>query len=69
MGPKPESVVWVVAFDPGSGTAVAGVRTEHPQFSQVAGMVEANGRLWMSSIGGPAVAWVDLAASELPSYR
>jgi len=28
-------------------------------------MVEANGKLWMSSIGGPAVAHVELAALDL----
>jgi sugar lactone lactonase YvrE len=60
--PKPESVVWVVAFDPDTGDAVAGMRTKHAEFGQVTGMVEANGKLWMGSIGGPAVAHVDLAA-------
>ena len=39
--PKPESVVWAVAFDPDSGEAVAGLRTEHPSFGLVTGMVEA----------------------------
>ena len=63
--PKPESVVWVVAFDPDTGNAVAGLRTEHAEFGQVTGMVEADGRLWMSSIGGPAVAWADLSRLEL----
>jgi sugar lactone lactonase YvrE len=66
MHPKPESVVWVAAFDPDSGKAVRGVRTEHPGFGQVTGMVEANGKSWMSSIGFPAVAYVDLAATALP---
>ena len=56
MQPKPESVVWAVAFDPHSGKAVAGVRTTHPSFALVTGMVEADGRLWMASIGAPAVA-------------
>jgi sugar lactone lactonase YvrE len=53
---KPEAVVWAVAFDPDSGQAVAGVRTTHPAFALVTGMVEADGRLWMASIGAPAVA-------------
>ena len=66
LQPKPGSVVWVVAFDPDSGDAVAGLRTEHPGFGQVTGMVEADGTLWMSSIGGPAVARIDLAATALP---
>lgn len=65
MQPKPESVVWAVAFDPDSGEAVAGLRTTHPSFSLVTGMVEADGLLWMASIGGPAVAHVDLAATAL----
>jgi sugar lactone lactonase YvrE len=63
--PKPESVVWAVAFDPDSGKPVAGLRTEHPEFGLVTGMVEANGKLWMSTIGGPALAHVDLAGLEL----
>jgi hypothetical protein len=65
LQPKPESVVWVVAFDPESGEGVAGMRTTHPGFGQATGMVEADGKLWMSSIGGPAVAYVDLAALDL----
>ena len=64
--PKPESVVWAVAFDPDTGDAVAGLRTEDPGFGQVTGMVEANGKLWMASLGGPAVAHVELAATALP---
>jgi len=65
LQPKPESVVWAVAFDPDSGEAVAGLRTTHPDFSQVTGMVEADGRLWMGSIGGAAVAWTPLSALAL----
>ena len=49
-------MVWVVAFDPDSGEAVAGVRTEHPSFGLVTGLVEADDRLWMGCIGAPAVA-------------
>lgn len=56
LHPKPESVVWAVAFDPDSGEAVAGVRTEHPSFGLATGLVEADGRLWMGCIGAPAVA-------------
>lgn len=57
---KPE--VWAVAFDPDSGDVVAGVRTEHPSFGMVTGLVEADGRLWMGCIGSPAVAHADAAA-------
>jgi sugar lactone lactonase YvrE len=60
LQPKPESVVWAVAFDPDSGEAVAGVRTEHRDFGLVTGLVEADGRLWMGCIGAPAVAYVSL---------
>ena len=63
--PKPESVVWAVAFDPDTGEAVAGLRTEHPGFGQVTGMVEANGKLWLASLRGPAVAHVDLSGLDL----
>ena len=66
LQPKPESVVWAVAFDPDTGGAVAGLRTANAGFCQVTGMVEANGKLWMGSIGGPAVAWAELSALALP---
>jgi len=56
LHPRPESVVWAVAFDPDTGEAVAGVRTEHPSFGLVTGLVEAGGRLWMGCIGAAAVA-------------
>jgi sugar lactone lactonase YvrE len=60
---KPE--VWAVAFDPDSGEAVAGLRTEHPSFGMVTGLVEAGDRLWMGCIGFPAVAWAELSALSL----
>ncbi|BBY79813.1 SMP-30/gluconolactonase/LRE family protein [Mycolicibacterium pulveris] len=60
---KPE--VWAVAFDPDSGEVVAGLRTEHPAFGMVTGLVEADGRLWMGCIGARAVAWAELSALRL----
>jgi sugar lactone lactonase YvrE len=60
MQPKPESGVWVVAFDPDSGDVVAGMRTTHPEFGLVTGMVESDGKLWMGCIGAPAVAYCAL---------
>jgi sugar lactone lactonase YvrE len=60
MQPKPESLVWVVAFDPDNGEAVAGLHTEHPSFGMVTGLVEADGKLWMGCIGSPAVAYAEL---------
>ncbi|MEE9244244.1 MAG: SMP-30/gluconolactonase/LRE family protein, partial [Mycobacterium sp.] len=65
LQPKPEALVWVVAFDPDSGEAVAGLRTKHPSFSMVTGLVEADGRLWMGSIGAPYLGCVDLDATSL----
>jgi sugar lactone lactonase YvrE len=59
---KPE--VWAVAFDPDSGEAVAGLRTEHPSFGMVTGLIEAGGKLWMGTIGFPAVAWTKLSGLE-----
>lgn len=60
LHPKPESVVWAVAFDPDTGEAVAGLRTEHPAFGLVTGLVEADGKLWMGCIGAAAVAYTQL---------
>ena len=56
LQPQIEPEVWAVAFDPDSGDVVAGLRTEHPSFGMVTGLVEAGGRLWMGCIGAPAVA-------------
>ena len=56
LQPQIKSEVWAVAFDPDSGDVVAGLRTEHPSFGMVTGLVEAGGRLWMGCIGAPAVA-------------
>ncbi|WP_102142198.1 SMP-30/gluconolactonase/LRE family protein [Mycobacterium hubeiense] len=52
---KPE--VWAVAFDPDTGQAVTGLRTHHPEFGMVTGLVETGGKLWMGCIGNPAVAF------------
>ncbi|GBE65772.1 strictosidine synthase family protein [Mycobacterium sp. MFM001] len=60
---KPE--VWAVAFDSDSGQVVAGLRTEHPQFGVVTGLVESAGRLWMGTINYPAVAYTDLQGTHL----
>lgn len=56
LQPQIEPVVWAVAFDPDTGAAVAGIHMTHPNFGVVTGLVEHQGRLWMSSIGYPAVA-------------
>ncbi len=65
LQPQINPEVWAVAFDPDSGAPVAGLRTKHPDFGAVTGVVEAAGRLWMSTISFPAVAHVDLAATKL----
>lgn len=56
LQPQIEPTVWAVAFDPDSGEAVAGVHMTHPSFGLVTGLVEHRGRLWMGSIGVPALA-------------
>ena len=56
--------VWAVAFDPDTGAAVAGLRMKHPSFGAVTGLVEHQGRLWMSSIGFPALAHCPIPAVE-----
>jgi sugar lactone lactonase YvrE len=63
--PKPEPVIWAVAFDPDSGAAVAGLRTTHPAFSLATGLVEADGKLWLGCIGAPAVAYAELSALDI----
>ncbi len=65
LQPKVDPVIWVVGFDADSGEAVGGVRTKHPDFGGVTGVVESAGKLWMSTIEFPAVAYVDLAATAL----
>jgi hypothetical protein len=53
---KPE--IWAVAFDPDDGAPVAGLRTAHPDFGAVAGMVEAVGKLGMGrSVLRPLHMW------------
>lgn len=58
--PKVEPEIWVVGFDPDSGEVVGGVRTKHPDFGGVTGVVETGGRLWMATIEFPALAYVEL---------
>jgi sugar lactone lactonase YvrE len=58
--PKITPEVWAAAFDPDSGEVIGGLRTTHPQFGMVTGVVESAGRLWMGTIGFPAVAYTAL---------
>ncbi|WP_197374264.1 SMP-30/gluconolactonase/LRE family protein [Mycolicibacterium baixiangningiae] len=60
FAPQLTPEVWAVAFDPDSGQAVAGLRTTHPDFGMVTGLVESGGRLWMGCIGASALAHVAL---------
>ncbi|MGV0741458.1 SMP-30/gluconolactonase/LRE family protein [Mycolicibacterium sp. XJ870] len=57
LQPKIKSQVWAVAFDADTGAAVSGIQTKHPDFGVVTGVLEAGGRLWMSSIEFPALAY------------
>lgn len=56
LQPQMPSEVWAVAFDPDSGTPVAGIHGRHPRFGQVTGLIERDGRLWLSTIGSAALA-------------
>jgi len=60
LQPQIAPIVWAVAFDPDSGAAVAGVEMSSPDFGVVTGVVEHDGRLWLSSIGHPALAHLPL---------
>jgi sugar lactone lactonase YvrE len=60
LQPKVKPEIWVVGFDADSGAAVGGIRTTHPDFGGVTGVVESAGRVWMSTIEFPAVAYFEL---------
>ena len=66
LQPKIKPEVWALAFDADTGAVVAGLRTEHPDFGVITGVVEAADKLWMGTINYPAVAYVDLKATVLP---
>ncbi len=70
LQPQIEPVVWAVAFDPDTGAAVAGVRMNHPDFGAVTGLVEHRGRLWLGTIGYPAVASIITpVTARLPGFE
>lgn len=56
LQPQIDPVVWAVAFDPDTGAPAGGIRMDHPRFGAVTGLVEHDGRLWLSTIGYPALA-------------
>lgn len=60
LQPKIQPQVWALAFDAGSGEVLAGLRTTRPDFGTVTGLVESGGRLWMSTIAFPALAYAAL---------
>jgi len=59
LQPKVEPEIWVVGFDADSGDAVGGIRTTRADFGGVTGVVESAGRVWMSTIEFPAVAYFE----------
>ena len=61
LQPKVVPEVWVAGFDADSGECVGGMRTTRADFGGVTGVVEVGGRLWMSTIEFPALAYFDLA--------
>lgn len=61
FAPQIAPEVWAVAFDPDSGAVVGGLRTTHPDFGMVTGLVESGDRLWLSCIGASSLASVALA--------
>lgn len=60
LQPKIAPEIWVVGFDPDSGAIRGGMRTTAPDFGAVTGVVESGGRLWMSTIEFPALAYYEL---------
>jgi sugar lactone lactonase YvrE len=57
--PKVEPEIWVVGFDPDSGEVVGGIRTKRADFGGVTGVVETDGKVWMSTIEFPALAYFE----------
>ncbi|MGV0813186.1 SMP-30/gluconolactonase/LRE family protein [Mycolicibacterium boenickei] len=60
LQPRIRPQVWALAFDADSGDALAGLRTTRPDFGTVTGLVESGGRLWMSTIAFPSLAYAEL---------
>jgi sugar lactone lactonase YvrE len=60
LQPKIEPEVWVVGFDGDTGAVVGGIRTKRPDFGGVTGVVESDGKVWMSTIEFPAVGYFAL---------
>lgn len=60
LQPKIRPQVWVLAFEADSGDVLTGVQTTRPDFGTVTGVVESAGRLWMSTIAFPALAYAAL---------
>ena len=56
LQPKIQPEIWVVGFDADSGAVVGGIRTKNEHFGAVTGVVESDGKLWMSTIEFPALA-------------
>ena len=60
LQPKIEPEIWVVGFDPDTGAAVGGIRTKRADFGGVTGVVETAGKVWMSTIEFPALAYFEV---------
>lgn len=60
LQPQIRPQVWVLGFDADSGGVLAGVQATRPDFGTVTGVVESAGRLWMSTIAFPSLAYVEL---------
>ena len=58
--PNPKPTVWAIAFDPDDGHVVTQLRTTHPSFGLVTGVVETGRRLWLGCIGAAAVGYIEL---------
>ncbi len=62
LQPKPARTVWVVAFDD-HGQLRYDLQTDGDDYALVTGVCEHNGRVFVSSLDEPALAWFELAAA------
>ncbi|QZH57980.1 SMP-30/gluconolactonase/LRE family protein [Mycolicibacterium farcinogenes] len=60
LQPQIQPQIWVLAFDADSGEVLTGIQTTRPDFGTVTGVVESAGKLWMSTIAFPALAYAEL---------
>jgi sugar lactone lactonase YvrE len=58
--PEPIAPLWILKIHLPSGRVVADLRADVPGLGQSTGVVERDGRVWVSGIGSSKIAWFDV---------